>query len=62
MPAKLRRAASIAALGLATWPCLAVASCSGTPMECGGQCKAPYELDVGFEPVTSVSAAKQAIH
>jgi hypothetical protein len=30
-------------------------------MECGGQCKAPYELDVGFKPSTTISDAKQAI-
>jgi hypothetical protein len=34
---------------------------SGTPTECGGQCKAPYELDVVFQSGTSKVVAQRVM-
>jgi hypothetical protein len=40
---------------------IAVVAAHGTPMECGGQCTAPYELDVVFQPGISTVAAHRAM-
>jgi hypothetical protein len=61
MIATPRTAAWLAALGLAALPCLAMTSCSSVPTECGGQCTAPYELDVAFRPSTTKPVAQQTI-
>jgi hypothetical protein len=56
-----RTASSLVAFGLAAAPCLAITSCSSMPIECGGQCKSPYELDVAFRSSTTKPAAQHAI-
>jgi hypothetical protein len=61
MLSMLRMTSSLTALGLAAVPWLAMTGCSGTPAECGGQCKSPYELDVAFRAATTKPIAQQAI-
>jgi hypothetical protein len=39
----------------------AVIASHGTPQECGGQCKAPYQLDVYFRHGTSQVDAQRAL-
>jgi hypothetical protein len=40
---------------------IAVVAAHGTARECGGQCTAPYQLDVVFQPGTSTVAAQRTM-
>jgi hypothetical protein len=61
MAAPRRMASSVAMLSMAAASCTVLIGCSRAPVECAGQCKAPYELDAAFRPHTSKVLAQKAL-